>query len=154
MVPQHDIKGSITINAESDIIAVRKATRKTAETLGFGITDITRIVTASSELARNIYRYAGTGKVNINKLNTNGNLGIELVFIDNGPGIPDVELAMESGYTTSGGLGMGLPGTNRLMDEMEIESDIGKGTTVKVKKWLKRMGNTKNDRAINRGYTH
>jgi serine/threonine-protein kinase RsbT len=105
--------------------------------LGFGITDVTRIVTAASELTRNIYHYAKSGVMHWRALNQDSRVGLELIFEDSGPGIPDVERAMEPGFSTGKGLGMGLPGSKRLMDEMTIASTVGKGTTVIVKKWLK-----------------
>jgi serine/threonine-protein kinase RsbT len=128
----------VAIESESDIVTVRKAARDAAEAIGFGITDVTRIVTATSELARNIFLYAGSGIMQWRRLNTGGAIGIELKFEDNGPGITNIEQAMEGGYSTSGGLGLGLAGTKRLVDEMEINSQVGKGTTVTVRKWLKR----------------
>ncbi|MGO8931335.1 MAG: anti-sigma regulatory factor [Limisphaerales bacterium] len=117
----------------------RRAVRNAATALGFGITDVTRIVTAASELTRNIYQYAKAGAMRWRALNVNGRLGLELVFEDHGPGIPDVARAMEKGFSTSKGLGMGLPGAKRLMDEMSIQSEVGNGTTVQVRKWLKRQ---------------
>ncbi len=128
----------LTIESEGDVVSVRKTVRNAAEALGFGITDVTRIVTAASELARNISLYAGVGTMRWCQLDTSSSIGIELKFDDRGPGIADIEQAMETGYSTGGGLGMGLPGTKRLMDEMEIRSEFGKGTTVIVRKWLKR----------------
>jgi serine/threonine-protein kinase RsbT len=129
---------SVVIESENDIVTVRKAVRDAAEALGFGITDVTRIVTAASELARNVFIYAGSGTMQWQGLNTGGSIGIELKFEDNGPGIANIEQAMEGGCSTSGGLGLGLPGTKRLMDEMEINSQVGKGTIVTIRKWLKR----------------
>jgi len=129
---------SVVIESESDIVTARKAVRDVAEALGFGITDVTRIVTAASELARNVFIYAGSGIMQWRRLSTNGAVGIELKFEDNGPGIADIEQVMEGGYSTSGGLGLGLPGAKRLVDEMEINSQIGKGTIVTIRKWLKR----------------
>jgi serine/threonine-protein kinase RsbT len=130
-----ETRGEVPIQVESDIVVVRKTIRSVANQLGFGITDVTRIVTAASELGRNIVLYAGAGMMRWCALNTNGRIGIELVFSDRGPGISDVRRAMLEGYSTSGGLGMGLPGSRRLMDELEICSEIGKGTTVTVRKW-------------------
>ncbi len=115
----------------------RKVVRDAATVLGFGITDVTRIVTAASELTRNIYHYAQSGVMRWRSLNQDLRVGLELTFEDSGPGIPDVERAMEVGFSTSKGLGLGLPGAKRLMDEMTIQSTVGKGTTVVVRKWLK-----------------
>ncbi len=132
-------RGELPIQSESDIVMARRAVRNAATALGFGITDVTRIVTAASELTRNIYQYAKAGAMRWRALNVNGRLGLELVFEDHGPGIPDVARAMEKGFSTSKGLGMGLPGAKRLMDEMSIQSEVGNGTTVQVRKWLKRQ---------------
>jgi serine/threonine-protein kinase RsbT len=115
----------------------RKVVRDAATALGFGLTDVTRIVTAASELTRNIYHYAKSGVVRWRSLNQAAKVGLELTFEDSGPGIPDVPKAMEVGFSTGHGLGMGLPGAKRLMDELVIESTVGKGTTVVVRKWLK-----------------
>jgi len=128
-------EGKVGINSENDLVIARKIVRDTVTTMGFGVTDVTRIVTAASELTRNVFRYAGSGIMHWRKVNAGGSVGIELLFEDQGPGIPDIEQAMEMGYTTSGGLGLGLPGAKRLMDEMEIESEVGKGTRITVKKW-------------------
>jgi len=130
--------GVVTINTESDIIIARQTARYLAKKLGFGITDVTRIVTAASELARNIHTYADNGIMRWRIFDSALKHGLELIFEDNGPGIPNIELAMEVGYATKGGLGLGLSGTKRLMDEMEIESEINKGTKVTIRKWLRR----------------
>lgn len=127
--------GEVGIREESDIIAVRKTVRDAASRLGFGLTDVTRIVTAASELARNVFLYAGSGSMRWRKLDGSAGGGIELTFQDSGPGIPDIDLPMQDGYSTGGGLGIGLPGARRLMGEMEIHSEVGKGTTVTVRKW-------------------
>ncbi|HXH09550.1 MAG TPA: anti-sigma regulatory factor [Alphaproteobacteria bacterium] len=132
----HDEReGKVAINSEGDIVIARKIVRDVAIAIGFGVTDVTRIVTAASELTRNVFRYAGSGIMSWRLLNVGEHIGIELTFEDHGPGIPDVEQALEIGYTTSGGLGLGLPGAKRLMDEMAIQSEVGKGTRVTVKKW-------------------
>ncbi|MHB9023876.1 MAG: anti-sigma regulatory factor [Armatimonadota bacterium] len=128
-------QGEVVIASEADIVSVRKVARDMSTELGFGITDITRIVTAASELARNIYHYAGHGVMRWQCAVQGGRVGIEFVFEDHGPGIVDLEQALTPGYTTSKGLGMGLPGAKRLMDEMEVTSEVGKGTTVVVRKW-------------------
>lgn len=131
-------QGEVPINSEGDIITARRVVRDTVSGLGFGITDVTRIVTAASELTRNIYSYASSGIMRWRVLDMGNGPGIELAFADRGPGIADIAQAMEMGYTTGGGLGMGLPGAKRLMDEMEIQSTVGQGTTVTVRKWLRR----------------
>ncbi|MBD3268141.1 anti-sigma regulatory factor [bacterium] len=134
----HD--GQVNINGESDIVSVRKTIREAARSIGFGLTDVTRIVTAVSELARNVSLYAGTGVMRWRRIAANPkNKGIEIVFEDHGPGISNIGEAMQQGFTTSGGLGMGLPGAERLMGEMEVQSEPGKGTTVIIRKWFREM---------------
>ena len=128
-------EAQVRIGSESDIVTVRKAVREAASSMGFGMTDVTRIVTAASELARNVYHYAGSGLMRWHRTNTGDGAALVLVFMDQGPGIPDIEEAMEMGFTTRGGLGLGLPGAKRLMDEMKIQSSVGKGTIVTVTKW-------------------
>ena len=130
-------QGEFAVQSEGDIVMARKAVRGAATALGFGITDVTRIVTAASELTRNIYQYAKAGIVRWRTLQQDGRVGLELVFEDQGPGIPDLDQAMEPGFTTGRGLGMGLPGARRLMDEMTVQTEVGKGTTVQVRKWLR-----------------
>jgi serine/threonine-protein kinase RsbT len=132
-------QGELPIQSEGDIVMARRAVRNAATALGFGITDVTRIVTAASELTRNIYQYAKAGAMRWQRLDAGGRVGLELVFEDHGPGIPDVARAMEKGFSTGKGLGMGLPGAKRLMDEMSVQSEAGKGTTVQIRKWLKRQ---------------
>lgn len=128
--------GLVPISSDQDVIAVRKVTRSVAKELGFGVTDLTRIITAASELARNIYLYAGSGAMRYQRVAENGRVGLQLTFEDSGPGIPDLASAMQPGFSSSRGLGLGLPGTKRLMDEMEVTSTAGEGTKVVVKKWL------------------
>ena len=131
----HGRQGELRINSEMDIVSARKTVREVAASIGFGATDVTRIVTAASELARNVSLYAGSGVMRWSVLdNESRTAGIELVFEDHGPGIENIEQAMERGYTTGGGLGMGLPGAERLMGELEIQSEVGKGTTVTIRK--------------------
>jgi len=135
-----EAEGQVPIRSESDIVEVRRKAREEAGRAGFGITDVTRIVTAASELARNVFLYAGSGVMKWRRLGSDGgDTGLELVFIDEGPGISDTEQAMQPGYSTSGGLGLGLPGARRLLDELEIESVPGGGTRVTGRKWLTRM---------------
>jgi len=126
----------VDIASEGDILEVRKTVRNESADLGFGPTDITRIVTAASELARNVFRFAGCGTMLCTRVFGDGHNGLELVFADQGPGIENIDQAMERGFTTGGGLGLGLPGTKRLMDQMEIVSAPGQGTRVTVVKWL------------------
>jgi serine/threonine-protein kinase RsbT len=136
MIPEP--QGEIRIGAEVDIITARKVVRELASQAGFGLTDVTRIVTAASELARNVFRYAGTGVLRWRKIDTVTGTGVEFIFEDFGPGIADVDQAMQEGFTTSGGLGVGLPGAKRLMDEFQIRSEPGKGTVVKISKWRRK----------------
>ena len=128
-------QGEFQIRSEGDIVLARKLVRNTAAAVGFGVTEVLRIVTVASELTRNIYQYAGSGVMRWQILTKAGEVGLELVFEDHGPGIPDVAQAMETGFSTGKGLGLGLPGSKRLMDEMTIRSEVGKGTTVAVRKW-------------------
>jgi serine/threonine-protein kinase RsbT len=130
-------EGKVEILSEGDIVAVRKAVREAASDLGFGVTDITRIVTAASELARNVFRFAQTGVMHWQREESLGRFGLCVVFEDDGPGIEDMEEAMTPGFTSGGGLGMGLPGAKRLMDEMNVASVPGKGTRVTIRKWVK-----------------
>jgi serine/threonine-protein kinase RsbT len=127
--------GEVPIRTETDIVMVRKCVREAATQLGFGVTDVTRIITAVSELARNVFLYAGNGVLRCRTLDQSGRVGIELIVEDNGPGIPNLDQAMEAGFTTGGGLGLGLPGTKRLMDEMVVDTQVGRGTKITVKKW-------------------
>ena len=125
------------LKSEVDIIHIRKILRDLCQSLGFGITDITRVVTAVSELSRNIYIYAGTGTVSWQVVEENSKRrGLEVFFSDCGPGIDDIELALQPGFTTRKGLGLGLSGAKRLMDEMEIKSSKGSGTFITVRKWI------------------
>jgi serine/threonine-protein kinase RsbT len=132
-----DTQGEVHIDDESHIVTVRTTVRDVANRLGFGITDVTRIITAASELARNIFRYAKSGAMHWRILDADGKIGIELIFADQGPGIADIEQAMREGYSSAKGMGMGLPGARRLMDDFAIQSEVGHGTTVTVRKWRK-----------------
>src|SRR5437868_2742530 len=131
-------EGEVVIETEGDIVSARRAVREVAAQTGFSSTDVTRIVTAASELARNIFHYAGKGRMHWRCVEANERRGLELRFRDEGPGIEDVNLALQGGYSTGEGLGLGLPGAKRLMDEMEIQSKPGQGTTVTVRKWHNR----------------
>jgi len=125
----------VSIDCDAAIVTARQKGRALASQCGFPSTDLAVIATAISELARNIVRYAVHGEIILRLLDDNGKRGVEVVAVDEGPGIPDLMLAMQDGYSTSGGLGLGLPGTRRLMDEFAIVSDFGKGTTVTVRRW-------------------
>lgn len=131
-------QGEVRIETEADIAVARRAVRDLAAKIGFGITETARIVTAVSELGRNVHKYAGGGIMQWHALQNGDNTGLELRFEDQGPGIADVNEALREGYSTGGGLGMGLPGARRLMDQLDIQSTVGKGTTVTVRKWRRR----------------
>ena len=131
---------SVVITQESDIVLARQSARQFAIDAGFAAMDQSRITTAVSELARNVVRYAtdGRGEVRLRHVEgTGGEAGIEIVVSDGGPGIRDVQQAMQQGFSSGKGLGLGLGGTKRLMDDMEIDSAPGKGTTVTIRKWLR-----------------
>ena len=123
------------LRTEADIVAARMIGREMAAQLGFSPGDSTLIATAISELARNVVQYARQGEVSFAALSANGKSGLAVTVTDEGPGIADVSAALQDGYSTSGRLGLGLPGVRRLMDELAIDSTPGHGTTVKVKKW-------------------
>ena len=126
---------TIPVHSSEDIVWVRQAVRTWAVELGFGLVDQTKLVTAASELARNTVDYGGGGTVQFEAINNGVHRGLRLTFEDHGPGIPDVELALQDGYTTGGGLGLGLGGAKRLANEFEIESRCGKGTRVCITRW-------------------
>lgn len=126
----------VTINSAVDIVTARQKGRTLALELGFGGSDLTLIATAISEVARNIVNHAKSGEVVVTAVNHGSRRGIQIVARDEGPGIKDLTKAMQYGYSTNKGLGVGLPGAKWLMDEFEIESKVGKGTTVTMKKWL------------------
>jgi serine/threonine-protein kinase RsbT len=123
------------VRAGVDVVAVRQAVREWAVSIGFSLVDQTKIVTAASELARNTLQYGGGGTVRLEALNDGSRRGLRLTFVDEGPGIADVEQALRDGYTTSGGLGLGLGGARRLSNEFAIESQPGTGTRVTITRW-------------------
>ena len=125
----------VAINTDQDIVTARQKGRALATGLGFATGDATLIATAISELARNIVSYARRGEVTLKIVDGPGRQGISVIASDDGPGIPDIRQAMRDGFSTSGSLGLGLPGVRRLMDEFEITSQPGRGTIVAVKKW-------------------
>ena len=132
-----DIQRSETMSIQSsaDVVLVRQAVRQWAVELRFSLVDQTKIVTAASELARNTLDYGGGGVVKLESLQEGIRRGLRLTFEDKGPGIPDLDLALKDGFTTGGGLGMGLSGTKRLVNEFNIVSQVGKGTCVTITKW-------------------
>ena len=125
----------VAINSDQDIVVARQKGRALATELGFSSGDATLVATAISELARNIVSYARKGQISLQIVNGEDRQGLSIVASDNGPGIPDVRQALRDGFSTSGSLGLGLPGVRRLMDEFQITSVPGRGTTVAVKKW-------------------
>jgi serine/threonine-protein kinase RsbT len=133
MTPQRS--ETLPLREESDILLVRQCVRQCATGLGFGVLDQTKLVTAASELARNTLIHGGGGKMLLEVFVTNDRRGVRLTFEDEGPGIADLEQAMTDGFTTKGGLGLGLSGSKRLVDEFEIVSRVGEGTRVTVMHW-------------------
>jgi serine/threonine-protein kinase RsbT len=126
---------SLPLISEQDIVLARQAIRKAAQQIGFSIVDQTKIVTAASELARNALVYGGGGILNWEVVSENGRQGLRLTVIDKGPGIKDLALAMKDGWTSGTGLGLGLPGAKRLVNQFNITSQPGVGTTVIVTRW-------------------
>ncbi len=131
------LEATIAIEREKDIVTARQRGRELAATAGFKGTDQTLIATAISEVARNILVYAQHGEVHLHVVESGARRGIAVVARDEGPGIADVELAMRDGYSTAKSLGLGLPGARRLMDELEVDSQLGKGTTVTMRRWVR-----------------
>lgn len=126
---------SVPIVSDSDIVTARQKGREMAVRLGFAAADLALIATAISELARNIVLYAQKGEIIISTVEDSNSYGIGVVARDSGPGIPDVERALQEGFSTSRSLGLGLPGVKRLMDQFDIASEVSRGTSVTVKKW-------------------
>ncbi len=125
----------VAIHSDQDIVTARQEGRALAIELGFSSGDATLIATAISELARNIVSYARRGEITLKVIQASSRRGISIIASDSGPGIPDIRQAMRDGFSTSGSLGLGLPGVRRLMDEFDIASEPGRGTIVTVKKW-------------------
>lgn len=126
----------VTITSVSDIITAREKGRTIGKSIGFSLTDLTIIATVISEVARNILLYAKEGKITLGDVRQGSKHGIVIIAEDNGPGIPDISLAMQDGYSTKNGFGLGLPGVRRLTDEFEIISELKKGTIITMRKWL------------------
>ena len=131
---------TVDVGNPDDIVTARQAGHQLAHQLGFSLTDVTMIATAISEIARNITSYAGYGAIRIAVQDRDGRQALVVRAEDDGPGIANVERAMEDGYSTGRGLGMGLPGARRLMDRMFVESTPGHGTVVEMWKWIPRNG--------------
>lgn len=127
----------VPINSASDIVVARQKGRAMAMEVGFSGSDLTLIATAISEIARNIVAHAVCGEIIISTTNHGSRHGLQIVARDKGPGIPDIPRAMQYGFSTNRGLGVGLPGAKSLMDEFEVASAVGKGTTVTMKKWIR-----------------
>ncbi|MBG7619590.1 ATP-binding protein [Herbaspirillum sp. AP02] len=123
------------LQTDEDVVRLRKLVRDHLVRLGFSLVEQTKMVTAASELARNTLRYGGGGEARVDELNNGSKRGLRLVFADQGPGIADIGLALTDGYTTGGGLGLGLSGAKRLADEFEIDTAPGAGTQVSIIKW-------------------
>jgi serine/threonine-protein kinase RsbT len=126
---------AVRVQSQDDVVQVRQKVRAAAAALGFSLVDLTKLVTAASELARNTLVHGGGGLVRIVTVESDGRRGLRLTFADEGPGIPDVDQALTDGYTSGGGLGLGLGGARRLVNEFEIDSRPGAGTRVTVVKW-------------------
>lgn len=127
----------VPINSGADILTARLEGRQLASEAGFNNSDLTVIATAISEVARNIVQYARKGEIILGVVQDGNKRGLRVEARDDGPGIPNIELAMQDGYSTGGGLGLGLPGTRRLMDELQVDSKVGRGTTVVATKWIR-----------------
>ena len=125
----------VPIQTLDDVVRVRQLVRKQAVALGLSIVDQTKIITAASEIARNTLDHAGGGAVTLEIVSNGAKSGIKLIFEDCGPGLPNVDLAMSDGYTTRGGMGLGLPGSKRLCNEFALESVVGRGTKVTLIRW-------------------
>jgi serine/threonine-protein kinase RsbT len=127
----------IEVGSDQDVVRVRQLVRTVAVDVKLSLVDQTKVVTAASELARNTLVYGGGGTVDVSRVDNGRRTGIRIVFADQGPGIPDVNLALTDGYTTGGGLGLGLSGARRLVDEFDIDTRVGEGTSITVTKWCR-----------------
>lgn len=128
-------KDAMTIVREQDVVPFRNRVKEYAVKMGMSLVNQTKLITAASELVRNLLKYGKGGQVKIEVVNKGRDNGIRLTFMDQGPGIENIELAMKDGYSTGKSMGLGLPGTKRLVSEFNIESVVGKGTTVTIIKW-------------------
>jgi serine/threonine-protein kinase RsbT len=129
------VETTLEIRAAEDIVRIRQVVRTWAVKLGLGLVDQTKVVTAASEIARNTLDYGGGGSMSVEVVTNGSRTGLRLTFEDQGPGIPDLEMALKDGYTTGGGLGLGLSGARRLSNEFDIWSRPGEGTRVTITKW-------------------
>ncbi len=132
------VESRVAVSSDVDIISARRAGRALAAELGFNSADVALIATAISELARNIVLYAQRGELTFERVTKDGRAGICIVASDQGPGIPDISLAMQDGYSTGKSLGLGLPGARRMVDEFDIHSEVGKGTRITLRKYVGR----------------
>ena len=126
---------TLEIRSSSDVVRVRQVVRSWAAELGFSLVDQTKLVTGASELGRNTLEHGRGGRVRVEMLNDGSRRGLRMTFEDEGPGIPDMQLALSDGYSSGTGLGLGLGGTRRLMSEFRIQSEVGKGTRVQAVRW-------------------
>ena len=127
----------VTVASDQDVVRVRQLVRTVAVSVKLSLVDQTKLVTAASELARNTLVYGGGGTVEVSRVDSGRRAGIRIVFTDQGPGIPDLDLALTDGYTTGVGLGLGLSGARRLVDEFDIDTKVGEGTSITVTKWCR-----------------
>ncbi|NML46964.1 anti-sigma regulatory factor [Ramlibacter sp. G-1-2-2] len=134
-MPAEDHRGSVPLRAEEDIVASRQKVRVLTQQLKFSLVDQTKMITAASELSRNTLVHGGGGDMHWELLEDGVRRGLRLQFVDQGPGIPDVQLALTDGWTSGGGMGLGLPGSKRLVHEFELQSAPGAGTRVSIVRW-------------------
>ncbi len=127
----------LSVTSDQDVVRVRQLVRTAAVAVKLSLVDQTKLVTAASELARNTLVYGGGGAVEVSTVDNGRRTGIRITFVDEGPGITDVDMALTDGYTTGGGLGLGLSGARRLVDEFTIDTEPGRGTTITVTKWCR-----------------
>ena len=128
-------KDALEIRDETQVVRVRQVVREWAAKLGFSLVEQTKVVTAASELARNTVIYGGGGVAQLETIQENGRRGLRVCFVDEGPGIPDIDLALRDGFTTGSGLGLGLGGAKRLVHELDIDSAPGRGTRITMTRW-------------------
>lgn len=128
-------KDTITITKDQDVVIFRNRVKESATKIGMSLLNQTKLITAASELVRNMLKYGNGGKVVLEIISNNGKTGVRLVFEDKGPGIKDIKEAMKDGFSTGKSLGLGLPGAKRLVNEFDIKSELGKGTTVTIIRW-------------------